>query len=148
VNTYVDSCVYIDFDQWRPGSRLLYYGEEAEKMFKVLEEGKFILVVSDVLDHQLKGCKKYVEIKTRMSDLGRLIEIQSTQHDKEEAKRRSRDDDWEDDLHAVLAIRAGAKIFVTQNERDFSKYRKELNILTPTLFQLELFRNRRTLSGF
>ncbi len=131
---YCDTCVYIDYYEWRPGKNWLHFGEEAKRLFDQIESGYYGIIVSDHLAFQLRGFKRYNEFVEKMRQKGQLVEIHKTQEDKRKANEHVKNNpeaEFEDAVHAELAIRAGADFFVTRNIEHFGSYGSKLRICFP-----------------
>lgn len=131
---YCDTCVYRDYYEWRPGRNWLHFGEEAKRLFDQIEEGHYKIIVSDHLAFQLNGFKQFDEFVDKMKEKGQIVEIKKTKEDKRKANEHMKnhpDSEFEDALHAELAIRAGADFFATRNIEHFSSYGNKLKICFP-----------------
>ena len=126
---YCDSCVYRDYYEWRPGFAWLHYGEEAKKLFDNIDNGEYSLVVSDHLDFQLKGFPQYQEYITKLRGKNKLVELAVTSADKRNAKQE--DTEYEDALHAHLAIRGKAQYLVTDNIEHFGVFEGRIKVRRP-----------------
>ncbi len=136
---YCDACIYRDYYEWRPGI-WLHHSEEAKKLFDRISNKEFTLVVSDHLAFQLQGFSEYILYIDTIRDNGNLIEISVTKKDKEKADEeagRKNTVEFEDALHAELAIRGGASIFVTRDKLEhFGSYQEKIKIRQPELVGL------------
>ncbi len=121
---YCDACIYLDYllnrsDRFRP------LGDFAFHLFKRIIGCEFELVVSDWVLTELKGhLESEADWNMFMSLLQQLkpkiVKVRTEEADREEARRRcTTDSHWQDNLHAVLAHKAGATILVTRNFSDF-----------------------------
>lgn len=128
---YCDTCVYRDYYEWRPGHLFIHYGEEAKKLFDKIEQGEFRLVISDHLAFQLKAFSQYAQFVDRIRKKGNLIEVAVTAIDKRKAEAGRTE--YEDALHAELAIRAGAQYFATSNVEHFSSFEGRIKVRRPEL---------------
>ena len=81
MRVYCDTCVYIDFYEWRPGKHWLHFGEEAKRLFDEIEDGNHQMVVSDHLSYQLRAYEDFPKFVRKMRQKGQLIEISKTKED-------------------------------------------------------------------
>lgn len=131
---YCDTCVYRDYYEWRPGKYWLHFGQEAKGLFDRIELGAFILIISDHLEYQLKEFPKYKEYVDKLRTKGLIIEIKVTLFEKNKANQHiinNPNSEYEDALHAELAIKAGADFFVTRNIEHYQSYGNKLKICFP-----------------
>ncbi len=121
IRIYCDTNIYLDFllgrkDHIRP------LDEFARQIFKRVEDGEFLLIISDHLLFELQNKISNEELDNLLQPLhvrDRLIKIEKTQEEIEQAKNLSKEH-WKDMLHAVLAKRAKAKYIITRNVYDFA----------------------------
>lgn len=131
---YCDTCVYRDYYEWRPGHAFLHYGEEAKKLFDKIENKEFTLVVSDHLEYQLKEFPQYYSYIAKLKKNKNLTELKVTKVDKQKASEEAQKNpntEFEDALHAELAIKGGASILVTNNIEHFVPYEDKIKIRRP-----------------
>lgn len=139
LTVYCDTCIYRDYYEWRPGHKWLHFGEEAKKLFDRIEAGEFSLVISDHLTYQLKGFREFIEYIKKIRKNRNLIEVKKTKKDIEKASLESENNpqtEFEDALHAELAIKGGAKVLVTDNIEHFALYEGKIKIRRPELVGL------------
>ena len=133
---YCDACIYRDYYEWRPGHAWIHYGEEAKKLFDKVKNKEFVLVISDHLEYQLKGFPQYKIYLKEIKENGNLIEVKTTSEDKQKASNEAENNqhtEYEDALHAELAIRARANILVTSNIEHFKSFEERIKIRRPEL---------------
>jgi len=123
---YCDTCIYRDYVEKRKG-RWVDFAEEAAKLFHAMEEGKYELVVSDHLETQLiqQGFHpQYAELLKRIGDKN-VVKVTQTEEDRVKASQAAASsgrNEYEDALHAELAIKGGADVLITRNINDFTAY--------------------------
>jgi len=128
IKVYCDTCVYRDYYEWREGHTWLHYGEEAKKLLDNIENGAFILIVSDHLAFQLKKFPQYTLYVAKLRAKN-LIEVKTTAIDKQNANQESTE--YEDAIHAHLAIKAGAQYLATDNVEHFAVFKDRIKIRRP-----------------
>lgn len=129
---YVDANVYINFFKWEY-DRWRCLGELAIMMFNRILEGEFHLAISDFLIYELKlhvDSKIVDDFLKQFKEKNLLIEVQSTEEDKNQAKEIA--EHYQDPLHAILAKKAKAKYLITRDLQGFPVSCHELvEIRTP-----------------
>ncbi len=121
LKVYCDTNIYLDYllgrkDHIRPLDEFAY------KIFRRVEQGAFLLIISDHLLHELE---KHLEERTIQNFLDSfyekqsIIDITKTTEDIKQAKQLS-ETNWKDMLHAILANKAHADYLVTRNIKDFA----------------------------
>ena len=136
---YADTNPYRDWFEWRTGKRpYINQAEDAKEFFSRVEAGEFILAVSDHLDYQLKGFPQYDALKKNLGGKGLLVSVNATSQDKAVAdmEASSNNTSFDDALHFVMALKAGATWLVTQNEMDFAPFRDRIKVRQPRLVGL------------
>ncbi|MDP1694057.1 MAG: PIN domain-containing protein [Candidatus Woesearchaeota archaeon] len=121
IRVYCDTNIYLDFllgrkDYLRP------LDEFAHRIFRRIEQGEFLLVISDHLIFELR---RYIEEDTMnelLNDLmkeGKTLKVFKTNDEIKQAKASSQEN-WKDILHAILAHKGGAKYLLTRNLKDYA----------------------------
>jgi predicted nucleic acid-binding protein len=131
IAVYCDACVFRNYYEWRPGHKYIHYGEEAKKLFDMIEHGEYKLVVSDHLAFQLKAFSQFKQYVDKVRKKGNIIDVTVTQEDKRKAEACTTE--YEDALHAELAIRAGADYLATSNVEHFSAFEGRIKVRRPEL---------------
>ena len=130
---YVDTNIYIDDYDDRPGRGFIHQGKEAKSFFHEIESGLYGLITSDHLDYQLRNYIQYQAFLKRVDALGFHTHLTCTEEDRKLARAESRrlGVDYEDCLHFVLAMRGHASCIITQNERHFAQFRDRIPVTRP-----------------
>ena len=130
VKIYCDTNIYLDFLLDRKnlfGSNL---GDKAFSVFYKVLSCKFILVVSSWNLIELKNKIEHNSLNMLFSFLKKkVVTIQHTKEDIEKAKEMS--EHFQDALHVILAVKAGAKFLITRNVKDFLPFRNFIEIKLP-----------------
>lgn len=140
---YLDTCIYRDnFDDRRGGRRWVSNADMARDVMNVIKSGKYTLVVSDHLKTQLQMQGYIDKFNEFLNDVrnnnNKIISLQKTPLDKANANKfckKHPEVEFEDALHAEIAIRGKAKFLITQNIEDFYPYEncanKSISIMMP-----------------
>src|SRR3989338_5248533 len=125
---YCDTCVYLDYYSERKRS------VEAFKFFTEVISCRYNLVISNWL---LTELKKFVEadqtnspLLQHLRNMKKIVCVSASEADFENAKRIN-PINWQDSLHALLAQRASADVFITRNLKDFVQYSELFEIKLP-----------------
>lgn len=125
---YLDTCIYRDNFRDRKGRNRwnLSQGDLARRIMNAIKEGKYKLVVSDHLETQIKRQNlegDYRGYKDEVKKASKLIFVRKDDDVKRKAGRFSQKHkkvDFEDAVHAELAIKDGADVIVTQDRGYFA----------------------------
>jgi hypothetical protein len=112
---YVDTCVFRDYIERRK-SRFLPIDEFAEGVFREGLSCKYSFMCSDWMLYQLKELDDNPiksDLFEEMEEKDKIIHVAVCRKDKEQA--REYDTDYEDAVHARIAINNGASLLVTRN---------------------------------
>lgn len=125
---YCDTCVFRDFLEGR-NDPLRPLADFAGNFFSAVIDGEYIMVYSD---HVLYEFSKYFPVE-KLNDfidsLGGSVEfVKVISNDKSEARKYT---NYPDALHAVIAIRAQAKMLTTRNILDFEEFSDSIEIVFP-----------------
>ena len=137
LKVYCDTNVYLDFFLER--DNILPHSIVAEKIFNAAYRKKIVLVYSDWLEYQIKNVvgDRWNQVKGMLEDLRKrnaLEQINVSPEVKREANQYPTE--HEDAVHALLAIKAGAKMLITRNVRHFSIFKNRIKILFPNDFEV------------
>jgi len=138
LKVYCDTNVYLDYFLERD-TVLTPHSQFAWLVFSAAYQKKIILVFSDWLEYQIKKVlgDKWELAKGLIEDLkkrGVIEEVKATPEIKREANNYPTE--HEDAVHALLAIKAGAKILVTRNVRHFELFKNKIKVLRPSDFEV------------
>ncbi len=132
---YIDTNVYLDYILQRK-SRLAPHDEFAFLLLQRALKCEFEIIVSDILLKELERHAQKLDIDKTIKPLrikNKIIGIQSSYEDKKEAAmlKSSHDIPFNDILHYVLALRAGAECIVTNDRHFLALPDKDIAIKTP-----------------
>ncbi|MFH0752291.1 MAG: hypothetical protein V1914_01710 [archaeon] len=135
IRIYIDTCVYINWYRWEKGRNFgIHHGEQALSLFKRVEDGEFNLVISDHLDYQMSAYPEYKTFIDKIRKKGNLIEVKTTYGDKEQARdaiNKCGTTEYDDALHAVLAMKGAVDALVTRNIEHFGCFDEDISISLP-----------------
>ena len=130
VRIYLDTNIYLDFLLNRENLFGTNIGDKAYVLLKRIISCEFDLVVSSWNLVELKRKIDFGELKPLFAILKKkIVKVYHTKEDIEKAKRMS--EHFQDALHVVLAKKAGAKILVTRNLKDFLQYSSLIEVKLP-----------------
>lgn len=123
---YCDTCIYIDNFEDRKG-KWINWGDMARRLFNRVESGELKLVISDHLEEQIKILGHFNDYQALIQSMnqGNIIKINVSNAEKMKANHSAgidRDCEYEDALHAELALKGCASVFITRNLEDFRPY--------------------------
>lgn len=125
---YCDTCIFRDFLEGR-SDYLRPLDEFANNFFSAVIDSEYIMVYSD---HVLFEFGKYLPLDRLtefIKSLGDSVEfIKVLPSDQKEANTYA---NYADALHAVVAIRANAKMLTTRNVSDFEDFEDKIQIVLP-----------------
>ncbi|MFH1181612.1 MAG: PIN domain-containing protein [Candidatus Woesearchaeota archaeon] len=137
---YADTNIYLDWFERRSGRKFLYsQAEDAQTFFNSVEEGKYKLATSDHLVHQLSAhLSRYDDYIANLDRKSLHIHVICEPADKKKADEEAvlNRTEYEDALHFVLAMKAGAKVIVTQDEPHFACFRNRIMVASPRMLTL------------
>lgn len=125
---YVDTCVYLDLFKGRK-DKYRDLGAFALRVFNMVREKQYMLVISDWVLDELKGKTKKIDEFLEQFDRESLLRIERTRDDEIEARKLSRN--WPDALHVVLAVKENCVYLVTHNVDDFTEFTEYIDIIEP-----------------
>ncbi len=130
IKIYCDTNIYLDFLLDRKNFYGDNLGDEAFSVFNRVISCEFILVVSSWNLVELKNKIEYNSLNMLFSFLKKkVVTVEHTKEDIEKAKEMS--EHFQDALHVLLAVKAGAKFLVTRNIKDFLPFRNLIEIKLP-----------------
>ena len=132
---YIDTNVIIDAVE---GGENLFgknIGNAASDLFFAAASCKHDLVLSTWMLHELynnrNNPKTPEETKMLFAFIkNKIISVKHTEEDIAEAKKNN-PGHFQDELHGMLALRAGADYIVTRNTPDFRKFKDRIQIVKP-----------------
>lgn len=131
---YVDTCIYMDLFKSGRANKWVNFYEVAFDFFKRLENGNYILVVSDWLKEQLRRngvIAEAEELFKKFADKNKISYVFNTKDILAEANKYS---NWEDAVHAIIAIRNKTEFFITRNFHHFEPFQFKLKFEQPEAF--------------
>ena len=110
-------------------------GNAASDLFFAAASCKHDLVLSTWMFHELynnrNNPKTAEETKMLFAFIkNKIISVKHTEEDIAEAKKNN-PANFQDELHGMLALRAGADYIVTRNTSDFKKFKDRIQIVKP-----------------
>lgn len=128
---YCDANVYLDYILPDRKNRFKDFGHCAMDFFDRTIKCEFEIVVSD---WALKETKKHLDsffnwalfkdLMKSLKEAKKIVQVSTAREDWRQARKRcTKDSHLEDNLHAILAHKAGAKIIVTRDLAGFSDAR-------------------------
>jgi predicted nucleic acid-binding protein len=128
---YPDTNFYLDyFEDRRDNMRPL--GEFAFSVLKRAIGCEFKIALSDWVVEELErhvAKERIVDFINRLRDLNKVVLIEKECEDTEKARRLS--NNYDDALHVILAVKAGAKFLVTRNIQHFLDMRHLIKPILP-----------------
>lgn len=92
---------------------------------------KYQVIVSSWVLVELSGLRRLEQAQMLLTMLKqKIIKIEHTQEDLDVAKKIN-PEHFQDELHGMLALRAGADYIVTRNVEDFNNFKDKINIVKP-----------------
>lgn len=134
---YVDTCVYLDLINYNNNYSFEDYSQEVYEFFNIVMDLDFKVIfsrwVKEELERKLKEKQIDNSIFDDLFDNLDIIDLNYDEKQKAEAERLS-PNNWQDQLHVILAKKANALMIVTQNIRDFKEFCKGIEYMNTRTF--------------
>lgn len=128
---YIDTNVIIDAVEGRKNRFGKNIGNPASDLFIAAAACKHEIIFSTWTRYELSKHKTGEETKIFFEIIKKKrINVKHTEEDIAEAKRKN-PVHFQDELHGMLALRAGADYIVTRNTEDFKNFKDRIPVVKP-----------------
>ena len=132
---YIDTNITIDAVEGGKNRFGKNIGNAATDLFFATASCKHDMVLSTWMLHELYNNRNNPKTPEETEMLfafikNKIISIKHTEEDIAEAKNNNTTN-FQDELHGMLALRAGADYIVTRNTQDFRKFKDRIQIVKP-----------------
>ena len=128
---YIDTNVIIDAVEGRKNLFGITVGNPAADLFFAAASCRYDVILSTWARYELSVHKTDEETKMFFAIVKKKkIDINYTEEDIAEAKKNN-PNHFQDELHGMLALRAGADYIVTRNTKDFENFKGKISVVKP-----------------
>lgn len=128
---YIDTNILIDAVEGRKNPFGKDIGKSAANLFWVAASCKYFLVLSTWMHSELSRQKTFEETKMFFEIVKKkTIIVEHTEEDLTKAKEKT-SDNFQDELHGILALKANADYIVTRNTDHFKNFKNKISIVKP-----------------